>query len=57
MMTETIEMIFGEYTPVVYTLADGTVTTGVDWSYVAGVLIFSICLWSAFRLLGMVFKR
>lgn len=57
MMMEAITTIFGEYTPVVYTLADGTITTGVDWGYVAGVLIFSICLYSALRILGTVFKR
>lgn len=57
MMMEAITTIFGEYTPVVYTLADGTITTGVNWAYVAGVLIFSICLYSALRILGAVFKR
>lgn len=57
MMMEAITTIFGEYTPVVYTLADGTITTGVNWAYVASVLIFSICLYSALRILGTVFKR
>lgn len=56
-MTDAMTQIFGEYVPVVYTLADGTTMTGPDFAYIGSVVVFSICLWSAFRLLGMVLKR
>lgn len=57
MMTEAMTEIFGEYVPAIYTLADGSIVTGVNWGYVCSVAIFGICLWCAFRLLGMVFNR
>lgn len=44
MIMEVVEQIFGVYTPV-----DG----GVNYGYIAGVVIFSIVLYSAFRLLGI----
>lgn len=57
MIHDVIIQIFGEYQPVVHVLDDGTALMGVDWGYIAGVAIFAICLWSAFRMLGMLFKR
>jgi len=57
MITDAIITIFGEYQPIIHTLADGSVVMGVDWSYVGAVALFGICLWSMFRLIGGVFKR
>ena len=48
MMKEVMIQIFGEYQPI-----DGC----VDWGYIAAVAIFGICLYSFFRLIGLVFKR
>lgn len=66
-MRALIESIFGVYTPITYDVldAEGKVlytavadgTAGVDWPYVAGVLLFALVLYSFFRLLGVVFKR
>lgn len=47
-MKEAMVQLFGAYAPV-----DGC----ADWSYIAGVLVFAICLYSLFRILGAVFKR
>lgn len=64
-MKAIMESIFGVYTPVVVSevAADGSVVTktlsglaGVDWPYVGGVLLFAICLYSVFRLIGVIFK-
>lgn len=57
MMKSVMVDIFGTYTPVVYTLSDGTSCTGADWSYIAGVAVFCICLYSLFRVVGGLFKR
>ena len=66
-MRELIEAIFGVYTPVTYDVldAEGVVlytavadgAAGVDWTYVGGVFLFALVLYSFFRLLGVVFKR
>lgn len=48
MMKQVMIDIFGTYAPI-----DGC----ADWAYIAGVAVFCICLWSMFRLLGLVFKR
>lgn len=48
MMRDAMITIFGTYTPI-----DGC----ADWSYIGGVLIFAICLYSLFRIIGAVFKR
>ena len=66
-MRDLIPTIFGVYTPVTYEVlgTDGAVlytavadgAAGVDWTYVAGVFLFAIVLYSFFRLLGVVFKR
>lgn len=56
-----MEWLFGAYTPVTYQSASGfdiipDGLAGVDMSYVASVLLFSIVLYSLFRLLGGIFK-
>lgn len=66
-MRTLIEMIFGIYTPVttdVFDAAGGYVGTtvasgaaGVDWTYIGGVVLFGIVLWSFFRLLGVVIRH
>lgn len=48
MMQEVMVQIFGTYTPI-----DGC----ADWSYIGGVAIFAICLYSIFRMAGVIFKR
>lgn len=48
MMQDMMITIFGNYVSV-----DG----GTNWEYVGSVVIFCICLYSLFRLVGMVFKR
>lgn len=57
MMKDVLIQIFGVYEPVVYTLSDGTACAGADWSYIGGVAVFCICLYSMFRILGGLFKR
>ena len=50
-----------------YTSADGTISTteiqevisgiaGVNFEWIAGVLLFALCLYSLFRLLGVLLK-
>lgn len=48
MMRDMMISIFGNYTPI-----DGN----ADWAYIGSVAIFLICLYSLFRLVGMVFKK
>ena len=71
-MRDLIVSIFGTYTPPTYAVTDyvdidGTLTAvttnivpagcaGVDWVYIAGVVLFAICLYSVFRIIGSVFK-
>lgn len=57
-MLDIVTKIFGAYTP---NLApDGTVLGGlysINWTWIAGVVLFAICLISFFRILGVVIKR
>lgn len=71
-MKNLIIQLFGTYTPVTTTeiisysvddvihsniidvVASGA--AGVDWPWVMGVLLFAICLWSMFRIIGSLFK-
>lgn len=66
-MRELIETLFGVYEPVTYEMvayaSDGakevyTVIAsglaGVDWTWLAGVGLFAIVLYSFFRLLGVI---
>lgn len=64
-----VNAVFGEYQPRTQTVtevySDGSTTTytevvgglaGLDWYWFGGVLVFSIVLFSFFKLLGTVFK-
>ena len=71
-MKDLITNLFGAYEPVmtyapVTTEIDGVLSTelvevvasgaaGLDWPWIMGVLLFSIVLWSLFRILGVFFK-
>lgn len=65
-MKDLIVTIFGAYEPVTTAVYDasGAIVgqavasgvAGVDWPYIAGVLLFAVVLYSFFRLLGMVLK-
>lgn len=57
MMKEALLQIFGTYEPVVVTLPDGSAVACVDFAYLAGVAIFGICLFSLFKLIGVLLKR
>lgn len=57
-MRDLITSIFGTYTPV--TDAEGVIVSGaagVDWPFVAGVLLFAIVLISLFKVIGAVIKK
>lgn len=66
-MTQLLTDIFGIYTPVLTDVYDeagnyvGSVVAsgmaGVDWPYLAGVLLFAIVLVSVFKLLGVILKN
>lgn len=65
-MKDLILEIFGEYSPVTYSVPDGAGGTveyiasgaaGVDWSFIGGVAIFCVCLIGIFSLLRVVFKK
>ena len=47
MMKDAVTTIFGTYAPI-----DGC----ADWGFIAGVILFAICLYSLFRLIGVIFK-
>ena len=71
-MKDLIIRLFGEYQPVTTqellpVMADGVTeyqmvevvasgAAGVDWAWIAGVVLFAIVLYSLFRLLGVFFK-
>ena len=57
MMKEALLEIFGQYEPVLVNLPDGTAVACVDFAYLAGVAIFGICLFSLFKLIGVLLKR
>ena len=57
MMQETMLQIFGQYEPVIVVLENGRTFCTVDVGYVAGVAIFGVCLFSLFKLIGVLFKR
>ena len=57
MMHEAMVQIFGEYAPVITVLENGRTFCTVDVGYVAGVAIFGVCLYSLFKLIGVLFKR
>lgn len=54
--------LFGVYTPVSYSLADGSSiipagASGVDFEYVLSVCLFALVVYCLFRLLGLLFQR
>lgn len=71
-MKDLIIGIFGTYEPVMTQVVepvtiDGVTTydivnvvasgaAGVDWAWIAGVLLFALVLYSMFRILGVFFK-
>ena len=68
-MVTLIESIFGTYEAISYSvpvLDESGISgyydmipsgaAGVDWMWIAGVLLFSIVLWSFFRLVGVLLK-
>lgn len=61
-MRTLITNLFGTYTPFYNTdSSTGAITivegiAGVDWEYLCGVFLFGICLYSFFRVLGILFK-
>lgn len=65
-MKDVILAIFGAYEPVTTTVIDAageTVTAvasglaGVDWPYIAGVLLFGVVLYCFFRLVGVLLSK
>lgn len=69
-MSSVIVSVFGEYQgktqTVTEVLADGSTIeyqeyvpglAGLDWHWLSGVLLFSVVLWSFFRMVGGVLKR
>lgn len=66
-----LRSFFGVYTPPTYTVtqydAEGSIVSvasvipdgaaGVDWQYIAGVIIFAIVVWVFFRTLGGLICR
>ena len=57
MMTDAMLAIFGPYEPCVHVLEDGPVLLATNWGYISTVAVFGICLFSLFRLVGVLFKR
>lgn len=55
-MKDLILSLFGAYTPVMSGEAVAFGLAGVDWPWVAGVLLFAIVLYSFFRLVGVLLK-
>lgn len=56
-----LQSVFGTYTPITYN--DGSIDiipsgmAGVDWQYLAGVIVFCVFIYSLFRFLGGIFRR
>ena len=57
MMRDAMLQIFGQYEPIITITENGRTFCSVDVGYVAGVVIFGICLFSLFTLIGVLFKR
>lgn len=61
-MRDLISQIFGTYSPVTFTDGNGVSVipdgaSGVDWTWLAGVLLFAITLYCVMRILGGAFKK
>lgn len=58
MMKSILNTLFGVYEPIVDASGVHAVgAAGVDWTYVLGVLLFAICLYSFFRIVGAVIQK
>lgn len=58
-MRDIIISILGEYTPNVSTTT-GKVLGGIeslDFTWIVGAILFLICVWSVFKILGVLLKR
>lgn len=55
-MKALITSLFGVYEPVMAGEVVASGLAGVDWPWVAGVLLFAIVLYSFFRLVGVLLK-
>lgn len=59
-MLEAMRTIFGTYEPVVVVVDGLTVVpsglAGVNMEYVSQVMLFALCLYSVFRILGAVVR-
>lgn len=60
-MKELVITLFGAYTPVMTTTAEGVEVVasgvaGVDWPWLVGAVLFAIVLWSFFRLVGVLLR-
>lgn len=47
-----IQNLLGTYEPIVTTLEDGSQTVSIDFEYILSALVFLICIYSIFRVLG-----
>lgn len=61
-MKDLIVSLFGSYEPVMTSVAGDSVQVvasgmaGVDWEWIAGVVLFAIVLYSFFRLVGVLLR-
>lgn len=58
MIKEVITQLFGQYVPIFYTVGDDMIipagASGVDWTFIAGVLLFALTLYCVFRIVGVL---
>jgi len=53
-ITQIVTPIYDESGVLIHTVVEGS---RIDFEYIAGVVLFAICLWSFFKLIGAVLKR
>lgn len=66
-MKDIIADIFGTYEPITYEVYNSVTdtydtviasgTAGVDWMYVAGVILFGVALFCVFKIIGGIVKN
>lgn len=56
-MSALIVKILGEYQPLVSNGGPLPSVAGLDWPWIIGAVAFLICLFSCFRLLGVLLKH
>jgi len=61
-MKEIMQSIFGTYEPLTYVNELNEVRyvegiAGWDMQYILGVLLFAVCLYSLFRIIGLIIKN